>query len=244
MKSIFFLALTSFLLSASLFAESFIHKNDPKTNGSLLIFPSLERSKFSSCSHGNPLFKKIFCGRRGRRGPQGPQGPQGAQGAQGIQGIQGPQGVQGAQGSEGPPFSTAFASSSFANDLTTTIDPLENIHFFDRIAPQNITFHSPDNFFSFTQSGVYVVEYGISIVEVADNLVSLFFDNDPTGGTEIPGTRISVTTPNTMISNSVTLRITTAQTLSLANSGSASFSISPTILGEEDAYINITRISD
>lgn len=248
MKFSFSIAFTSVMLSNMLFAQ--ILKEEIQESKHLFNRRNFEKTlpQIQGILHS----KKICCrpGRRGRKGAQGPQGPQGAPGFQGPPGVQG---IPGNPGPQGPPISVDFANfysnaSSGEADLilaNPTAAPQGNIPLLlNQPDIHGITFNSTDNFFMFSESGRYLVEYGAS-VEDSNSLVALFFNNNPTGGTLIAGTQLSVSSPNVLYSTSLILNISNTQTLSLVNNGTSTLTLETNAEeGAMGAYVNIIRIGN
>jgi len=225
-----------------------------------LLSPHLKQNQGSASSNHclnlfNQFFKRRICfckrglqGPPGPRGPRGPRGPQGATGHKGAQGPQGIQGPQGVQGPEGPPFSTATASFyilATQEGPNVSVNALSNFPFqASFFPPQGITFDSTNNNFSFAQTGLYLVSYGASIGQ-SSAFISLFYDNNPTGGTQIPGSQIYINNVDNLFGTTIIIPITsTSQRLSLVNSSLGTLSLHVGFGEAMGAYITITRVSD
>lgn len=220
MKTIFSLALTLLLLSNTLSASASSQENHRTSKFDFLNSKTfLQQTRLI-----RPCFFKKSCHRKCRVCPPGPPGP------------------------PGPAFSTSAASfalefSSLGAFVTLPGDNIPfNTTFF---SPIGITYDVTNNNFSFSQSGIYLVSYGVSLNttgEPIDRFVSLFYNNDPIGGTQIPGTQFFINVDSNLIGTTIAIPITTSQKLSLVNSGPDNIDFSPA--NSMVAYITITRIAD
>jgi hypothetical protein len=175
------------------------------------------------------------------------RGPPGPAGAQGIQGPIGP------PGPPGPSFTMASASFyiNVDDESGPSIPAGANFPFMTSFFPPiGITYSNSSNTFSFSQTGLYLVSYGAA-VSLNDGFacISLFYNNNPTGGSMVTGSKIfinNIPQVGNLYSSTIIVPISDlSQTLSLVNSGEDQITLqNPLGLLTQGAYITITRVGD
>lgn len=109
-------------------------------------------------------------GPQGPQGPQGPAGPQGPEGPEGPQGEPGPAGANGQQGPAGPQGPEGDLSGDFLG-ITATADPLAvpinaggPVAFNDtgEAIAGGISFNGSGTTFTFSEPGIYAVDFNAS----------------------------------------------------------------------------------
>jgi hypothetical protein len=139
-------------------------------------------------------------------------------------------------------------ASSFTNategGANVMVPAGENIPFqMVYISPIGITYNANNNF-SFSQTGFYLVSFGVSQAS-SDATVGLFFGNDPLGGTLIAGTNVYINEPNDLSGGTFIIEITDlTQVLSLVNTSTGTLTLNVGFGTAVGAFITITRVSE
>ena len=174
-------------------------------------------------------------GPAGPQGETGPQGPQGIQGETGPVGPQGPQGEVGPQGPAGPPGTTA-SFGSFYTDTTQTVTN-DSFPLTTTLSSSNMTLDPTTGVITLTNSGTYLVEYGVYATDAtATDTVSIFLN-----GAEVAGTQRTLEN-NTMTTGSAIITVPTATStlnIQINSAGAVTFADATGIEG----YLTITQLA-
>lgn len=226
MRTLIFMILAAFLSFNKMdiqAAECLPHKNIKQTIGHLAPFKQHHNHK--------RCHRKKCC----KRGPTGPTGATGATGATGG---------TGATGSVASDFaSQALISpqevSNNGNIPLTT--PL--------ITPVGITYDTTANVFNFTQTGYYLVSYGISVasptsVPLQFSALTGLTADLAISGTPVPNTIIGTSGMQPLVSTSIIIQISdiTTQNLSLQNTSGSQVQFGPVDGSSFGAFVTISLL--